>query len=161
MKPLFNSGGNTKPVNPEISANPEMPVNPEVEQWEKVKIFLLTIICGIITAYLASPLLAGIFEELFPKPGQCKLDFSMGSTGVCWFELNGNGIFLVVTLGFLASGGSGLWNSILEYLLKIKDLKKTEVKKAKVEYAMTVKQAEIQGAIPICLNENNNEIETK
>jgi hypothetical protein len=29
----------------------------------------------------------------------------------------------LIALGFLASGGSGLWNSILTYLLQVKDIK--------------------------------------
>ena len=33
----------------------------------------------------------------------------------------------IIGLGLLASGGSGLWNSILTYMLKLKDLKKIEV----------------------------------
>lgn len=33
----------------------------------------------------------------------------------------------IIGLGLLASGGSGLWNAVLTYLLKLKDLKKLEV----------------------------------
>ncbi|MCB1808243.1 MAG: hypothetical protein KDJ99_24770 [Candidatus Competibacteraceae bacterium] len=35
----------------------------------------------------------------------------------------------ILALGILASGGSGLWNSIFEYLNGIKKLKKMESKK--------------------------------
>lgn len=37
----------------------------------------------------------------------------------------------IVGLGLLASGGSGFWNSIATYFLKLKDLKKIEVDKGK------------------------------
>ena len=33
----------------------------------------------------------------------------------------------IIGLGLLASGGSGFWNAILTYLLKLKDLKKVQV----------------------------------
>jgi hypothetical protein len=100
----------------------------EEEARKRTKISLLAVFCGIITAFLASPLLAGIFKNLFPEGTSCKLNeiFGMGNTGVCGFDLSANGIFLVIALGLLASGGSSLWNSILEYLVKVKDLKKSE-----------------------------------
>ncbi|HEX9630839.1 MAG TPA: hypothetical protein VGA02_00130 [Gemmatimonadales bacterium] len=37
----------------------------------------------------------------------------------------------VVALGLLASGGSGFWNTILTYVLNIKELKKTDVEQAR------------------------------
>ena len=37
----------------------------------------------------------------------------------------------IIGLGLLASGGSGFWNSIATYFLKIKDLKKIEVEDKK------------------------------
>jgi hypothetical protein len=41
------------------------------------------------------------------------------------------GHWSIVGLGLLASGGSGLWNSILTYLTKVKDLKKVEAEVAR------------------------------
>ncbi len=139
------------------------PINPEEEIKHKARINLLAMLCGMITSVLASPILAGIFKDLFPTGTNCKFYglFNLGSSGDCGFELSGGGVLIIIALGLLASGGSGMWNSILEYLLKIKDLKKTEVNKAKVEYAITVKRAERQGAIPNRSIENNNEIEEK
>jgi O-antigen/teichoic acid export membrane protein len=37
----------------------------------------------------------------------------------------------IIGLGLLASGGSGFWNSIATYFLKVKDLKKIEVEEKK------------------------------
>lgn len=37
----------------------------------------------------------------------------------------------IIGLGLLASGGSGFWNSIATYVLKLKDLKEVEVKSLK------------------------------
>ncbi|WP_368178635.1 hypothetical protein [Aeromonas sp. R7-1] len=39
----------------------------------------------------------------------------------------------VIIIGLLASGGSGLWNAVLSYVLQIKDLKKEEVNKQKIK----------------------------
>jgi hypothetical protein len=40
-------------------------------------------------------------------------------------------IWAVIGLGLLASGGSGFWNSILTYILKLKDLTKLEIEQKK------------------------------
>lgn len=37
----------------------------------------------------------------------------------------------LLALGLLASGGSGLWNSVLTYVLKLKDIKKLEAEALK------------------------------
>ncbi len=37
----------------------------------------------------------------------------------------------ILGLGLLASGGSGLWNSVLTYVTKAKDIKNVEAEKAK------------------------------
>jgi hypothetical protein len=36
----------------------------------------------------------------------------------------------ILGLGLLASGGSGFWNSVLTYVTKVTDIKKSEAKKA-------------------------------
>jgi len=129
------------------------PINPEEEIKHKTRVQVLAIICGIVTALLASPILAGIFKDLFPAGTNCKVYgfFDLGSTGNCGFELNGGAsLLIIIALGLLASGGSGLWNSILEYLLKLKDLKKVEVVRARqmtrIEVAMARKDALDKGA---------------
>jgi ubiquitin C-terminal hydrolase len=63
----------------------------------------LAVISGIITAYISSPFL------------------SSGDTNIS------NHPEKLLAIGLLASGGSGFWNAILNYLLQIKDLKKEEV----------------------------------
>ncbi|MBL8150794.1 MAG: hypothetical protein JNN15_12790 [Blastocatellia bacterium] len=65
-------------------------------------IHLLTVLAGIATAFLS--------RSAFPQE---ILDTSKDST--------------VVGLGLLASGGSSLWNSLLSYLLKVKDIKSLDL----------------------------------
>jgi hypothetical protein len=118
----------------------------EAEAWRKAKVSILAVICGIVTAFLASPLLAGIFRDLF-KDSSCQLFVSwfgaLGSNAPCGFNLNANGLLVIFALGLLASGGSSLWNSILEYLLKIKDLKKSELKRSESLRRIEVARAEV------------------
>jgi hypothetical protein len=116
------------------------------DAWEKARVSLLAIGCGIVTAFLASPILAGIFKSLFPDDSACKLNeiFGMTAGGTCGFALDTNGIFLVIALGLLTSGGSSLWNSILEYLVKIKDLKKSEVKRSEALREIEVERARLR-----------------
>jgi hypothetical protein len=73
--------------------------NPKRENFRKTFIQFFSVFCGITTAYLASPLL----------PTQIINPIEMDG----WSQ--------IVALGLLASGGSGLWNTILTYLLKSKD----------------------------------------
>jgi hypothetical protein len=76
------------------------------EGWRRATLHVLAVVAGIITALLAR---SAIPENVY-KPSS---DLS------------------IVSLGLLASGGSGLWNSILTYFLKIKDLKELDVKAKK------------------------------
>ena len=113
------------------------------EAKRKAKVAFLAVICGIITAFLASPILAGIFKDIFAG-STCKMALgfvNLGENTPCGFDFSGNGIFLVIALGLLASGGSSMWNSILEYLLKIKDLRKIEVAKANAMMNIEIAQA--------------------
>lgn len=93
-------------------------VNAIKESWRKASIQLLAVISGITTALLSSPVITETLASLFcdPKNG-------------C--DQNWNATPAIFALGLLASGGSGFWNSILEYLLKVKDLKKLQVEGAK------------------------------
>ena len=67
-------------------------------------IHLIAVVAGIVTASLCRPVLIQFMPE--------------GWTGVTW----------IVALGLLASGGSGFWNSILSYFLKLKDVKAAEAR---------------------------------
>jgi CDP-diglyceride synthetase len=80
--------------------------NPDEKKEGKRKAILqaMAVCSGLVTALLAKPALTG----LLPKG---------------WMNLPA-----IFALGFLASGGSGLWNAILSYVLNIKDMKKEEVK---------------------------------
>lgn len=113
----------------------------EEQTWDKARVSLLSVVCGIVTAFLASPILAGIFKDMFPADNPCGLNniFGMGSAGVCGFNLSANGVFLVFALGLLASGGSSLWNSILEYLVKIKNIKGAVATRAQIRAANSIR----------------------
>lgn len=78
------------------------------EERRKAKIQFLAVVCGIATAFMAKPAIDSYSSILHLQ----------GGVG-CW---------VIVALGFLASGGSGFWNSILGYLLKVKDVKEAESK---------------------------------
>ena len=71
---------------------------------------VLAVVSGIVTAYLA--------KDYIPKEVP---DLLKG--------------WSVLGLGLLASGGSGFWNAILTYLLKIKDIKMVEAERAKASLA--------------------------
>lgn len=62
----------------------------------------LAVLAGILTTFLASP--------AFPGMG----------TGFT------NSWTVILALGLLASGGSGFWNTVLKYLLAVKDAQKVE-----------------------------------
>ncbi len=59
---------------------------------------LLAVGAGMLTTYLARP---AIPQDLLPPTSDSS----------------------VIALGLLASGGSGFWNSVLSYVLQVKDLK--------------------------------------
>lgn len=65
-------------------------------------IHMLSIFSGIITAFLASGVMQGIVPD-------------------GWDSFWG-----YLALGLLASGGSGFWNSILDYVNEVKKIKKIE-----------------------------------
>ncbi len=75
--------------------------NPAKERWRKVVLQVLAVGAGIFTAWLAKD----VINAAFPN---------WGFQGI-W------------ALGLLASGGSGFWNSIAAYLLKVKDIKGVEL----------------------------------
>ena len=72
------------------------------EGHRKATLQILAVVAGIGTTLLAKP---SIPSELLPSG---KLSF--------------------IALGLLASGGSGLWNSVLTYLLEIKNIKENLAK---------------------------------
>lgn len=76
---------------------------PKEESRRKAYLQILAVVAGLITVLLAKQgdllsNLPGIFTE------------SLG----------------VITLGLLASGGSGFWNSVLDYVNEVKKIKKME-----------------------------------
>lgn len=73
----------------------------------------LAVAAGIITAFLARP---AIPEDVLPATGNTT----------------------ILALGLLASGGSGLWNAVLQWVLGIKDLKDAQVKNAREKAGLPV-----------------------
>jgi hypothetical protein len=110
--------------------------DPKIEARRKMRVSVVAVIAGIVTAFLASPLLAVIFKDLF-KDNACppfqNFFNGLGDILPCGMNLSVNGLILTLALGFLASGGSALWNSVLEYLLKLKDLTKMQIRKTAAE----------------------------
>lgn len=90
-------------------------VDPVQEGFRKSALQLLAVGSGIVTAYLASPVLT---QSLSGISDRC---------------------IVILSIGLLASGGSAFWNAILSYLLQVKDLKKQEVIKASNELSDPVK----------------------
>jgi len=72
------------------------------EGWRCSILQAMAVCSGILTALLAKPALVGIFP-----------------TG--WGSLP-----TILALGLLASGGSGMWNGLLSWVLSIKNMKKEE-----------------------------------
>lgn len=79
--------------------------DPKKEGVRKAVIQVLGVVSGIVTALLAWPAVTAIVP-------------SQWNTFPCVFAL-----------GLLASGGSGFWNVILNYLLQVKDIKKLDYQK--------------------------------
>ena len=67
----------------------------------------IAIVGGIITALLAKPAVSVVLTDSL------------------------NNFWGYIALGLLASGGSGFWNSILTYLLEVKNIKEETVKQLK------------------------------
>jgi len=74
---------------------------------------LLAVGAGVLTAFLARP---AIPAELLP---------STNATAM-------------VALGLLASGGSGFWNSVLAYVLSLKDMKAVAARDARRQAGLPV-----------------------
>ncbi|MDM2844201.1 hypothetical protein NMD21_19410 [Citrobacter portucalensis] len=69
---------------------------------------VLAVLSGIITAYLS--------KNIMP-------------TDIVFLTTNMG----LITLGLLASGGSAFWNAILTYMSNVKDIKRVEADKAKMD----------------------------
>ena len=82
------------------------------ESRRQAKIQILAVLCGITVSLLAHPITAEYFKVFFVTMPQWLLNFST-----------------IISLGLLASGGSGMWNSILGYIVKLKDLTKAQAEK--------------------------------
>jgi hypothetical protein len=84
--------------------------DPKKEGYRTAILQALAVVCGIVTTLLARPLIPSIIPGLNNLPG-------------------------LLALGFLASGGSGFWNSVQAYLNQVKDIKKLEANVKKVQAA--------------------------
>ncbi len=77
--------------------------DPNKERWRKVILQAMAVVAGIVVALLVQPAIAEVAPGVFQSTTA------------------------ILALGLLASGGSGLWNVILTYLLKVKDLKALDI----------------------------------
>lgn len=93
-----------------------------LEGRRKSYLHILAVISGIVTALLARSVINDVFDNLYN-------DVSHALT--------------ILAVGLLASGGSGFWNSILTYLLKVKDIKDVEADKAKKLKNVEIAKAQI------------------
>ena len=75
------------------------------EGWRRAALQLMAVLGGIVTALLAWPAIEGVAPA-------------------SWHSTTG-----ILALGLLASGGSGFWNSVLTYVLNVKDIKAETAKK--------------------------------
>lgn len=80
--------------------------NPDKEARRRSYLQIFAVLSGVITAFASKNLV----PELVTREA--------GDWGI-------------LTLGLLASGGSGFWNSILTYVTNAKDIKRAEADKAK------------------------------
>jgi len=74
------------------------------ESRRKLILHLLAVVAGCVAAWLAWPVAVDILSE----------------------AAKAHKVSVIVALGALASGGSGFWNTILTYLLNLKNLKRAE-----------------------------------
>jgi hypothetical protein len=80
--------------------------DPAAEARRRAYLQILAVLSGMLTAYLAS--------DFVPEA------IAKASKGLA-----------IIGLGLLASGGSGLWNSVLSYLIQVKEIKKIDFETAK------------------------------
>jgi len=93
-----------KAISAPAAGSPEQIAQAEMDETRrKGNIQTLSVVCGIGTAALAKAAIGG------------------EAVGGSWAAPSA--WFAVLGLGVLASGGAAFWNSILEYLLKVKDIK--------------------------------------
>lgn len=83
--------------------------DPKKEGYRRAVLQFLAVVAGVITACLAQPAM----QDVLPQ---------------AWTSYSG-----ILAMGLLASGGSGLWNSFLTYILKVKDLTKLSVSEAQAK----------------------------
>jgi hypothetical protein len=93
------------------------------EGWRRSALQGLAVASAVLTAYLAGDYVKAVV----------KLPESISE------------VWAVLGLGLLASGGSGLWNSVLTYLGKVKDIKKLEAQGTKSEQRATEDQTVARG----------------
>jgi len=82
----------------------EEKANPRSEGRRKAFLQILAVAAGLVTALLAWPAV----KDLFPSG---------------WANWG-----TAAAVGFLTSGGSGLWNGVLTYVKNVKDIKKSEAR---------------------------------
>jgi hypothetical protein len=92
------------------------------ETYRRLALHILAILAGVLTVYLA--------KDAFPDNLK-KLS-------------EGGGL---LALGLLASGGSSFWNSILTYLVKVKDIKEVNAVERRLQVRAQAQELRDQQAI--------------
>jgi hypothetical protein len=80
--------------------------NIDDEAWRRATLHMLAMLAGTVTAFLA-----WLIDALPISESNYFREFGA-----------------IIAFGLLASGGSGFWNSILDYTNRVKDIKKAEAK---------------------------------
>lgn len=88
--------------------------DPISEGHRKSALQMLAVAAGIVTAFLAQPILADSLS-------------SMKNQGLA-----------ILSVGLLASGGSAFWNAILSYMLQVKNIKKQEANASLSKHSKTL-----------------------
>ena len=103
--------------------------DPRTEGFRRAALHGLAAAAGIAISWLAWPIIA---EGLSDVPGQATRPLHVPT---------------VLALGFLASGGSGFWNSVLGYAVSLKSLKQTVAREQAAQVKASAIPAPLEGRL--------------
>jgi len=98
-------------------------LNPDQLRYKSIATQALTIICALITSYFAN--------HFKLQPALPNFNFDKAT----------------ILIGFLASGGSTFWTTLLGYTTALRDIKKTEAKQRKIELSVQAKGLHSKGTL--------------
>lgn len=114
--------------------------NPAAERVRQLRVHLISLVTSALAVYLMQHY---VIEALNLKP----------ASPPAWLPL---GTLTWIAFSVLASGGSSAWNSILTYLLSLKNLKRQEVKanedqQARAALAGLPVNGDLEGKLPAAM----------